>query len=489
MDALQALLAADSRTSGLKIYPRSIRKTEDVTVFMAAGEAEDWLIADGDAGFCGETFWACGKTCCKAPLSHQNAFVLRALFPFTAPVPVLGNARTMGVGDRLGIATPGHIRVFEKYDVYPVFAQQSIRELNLTNRTYEDVLDCASFAVFREGYTRGFGADGDHLKTPEEIQCALSCGYSMITLDCSEYIRNDITVLSDQVVNVLYTSNPVREARYLGRGFYVEGYRLEFSPMAFKRMCLIYGAAIDFAAEMYQRFFAVSHPCDFEISIDETATPTDPAQHFFIASELTARGVKAASIAPRFCGEFQKGIDYIGDIAQFEQEFAVHAAIARHFGYKISVHSGSDKFTVFPAVGKYTQGRFHVKTAGTSWLMAMQIIAVHEPALYREIHAYALDTAFAEARKYYHVTTDLDRISPLASLEDDQLPALFQQDDVRQLIHITYGQILGAANPDGSSRFRDRLYRAWRKHAEEYAAQLDTHLSRHLDALNCDFLK
>ena len=182
---------------------------------MAAGEMDDWLIADGDIGFCGETFEACGKTCCKAPLSHDNACILRSLFPFTAPVPVLGKARTLGVGDRLGIAPPNHSWVFERYDAYPIFSQHVIRKLNPTHPTHEDALDSVSFAVFRDGFTRGFGMDGDHLKTPEEIQYALFCGYSMITLDCSDYIRNGIFDLSDEVVNVLYTSDPVREARYL----------------------------------------------------------------------------------------------------------------------------------------------------------------------------------------------------------------------------------------------------------------------------------
>ena len=197
---------------------------------------------------------------------------------------------------------------------------------------------------------------------------------------------------------------------------------------------------------------------DFEISIDETITPTTPLQHFFVANELTRRGIRFATMAPRFCGEFQKGVDYIGNLGQFEREFAVHAAIARHFGYKISVHSGSDKFSVFPAVGKLTKGRFHLKTAGTSWLEAMKLVAMKDAGLYREIHTYAL-SVFEEARKYYHVTTQLNRIPDIKTLSDKELPQLFSHHDARQLIHITYGLILNAKNPDGSYRFRGRLYK------------------------------
>ena len=96
--------------------------------------------------------------------------LLRKLFPFTAPSAVLHEKRSLGVGDRLGIASVGHIRAVEPYDAYPVLAQQSMRELNLTGRTYQDVLAAVTFQVLKAGYRRGYGADGDHLKTAEDIR-------------------------------------------------------------------------------------------------------------------------------------------------------------------------------------------------------------------------------------------------------------------------------------------------------------------------------
>ena len=466
------------------VYPRSVKHTFGGTAFMAREDGGDRLIASASLGFAGPVFTADGRRWTEAELTHENALVLRSRFPFTAPSSVLKKDRTVGVGDRLGIATPGHIRVFEAYDAYPVFAQQSIRELTLTDRTFENVLDCASYAVFREGYTKGFGADGDHLKTADEVRYAIGCGYTMITLDCSEHIRNDVPELTAAQVAEQYRPDPALEKKYLGKTFAVGGAQISFSEDAFRRMCLIYNDAIDFAVSIYHEFFSGRDDAlDFEISIDETATPTEPAQHFYIASELLARGVKPATIAPRFCGEFQKGIDYIGDLAQFEREFAVHADIARLFGYKLSIHSGSDKFSVFPIIGKYTQGRFHLKTAGTNWLEAMAVIAEQDPALYREVHAYALDEAFGAARKYYHVTTDLSKIPALSGLTDAQLPTLFAQNDARQLIHITYGLILTAKNPDGSFRFRTRLYADWDKYREEYYRRVQNHIGRHLARL------
>lgn len=464
-------------------YPRSVHRLGETTVSMVRGEDADFLKVSGpNPGFSG----TCAAGAGFYPLDHANTVLLRKLFPFCAPRPVLSSVRTVGVGDRLGLATPGHLRVFEKFDALPVLAQQSIRELTLTGRTFGDVLDCATRAVFREDFRKGYGADGDHLKTDAEVEYALGEGYTMLTLDCSEHIRNDILGMTDDQVAAEYMADAEVESVYLGKTFTVEGHDVSFGADEFRRTCLIYGKAIDHAVAIYKRHVE-GRPVDFEVSIDETMTPTTPAQHYFVANELTRRGVKIATVAPRFCGEFQKGIDYIGDLVQFEREMSVHAAIARKFGYKLSIHSGSDKFSTFPIIGRLTGGNFHLKTAGTNWLEAMRVVAMCDPSLYREVHAYALDVAFAEARKYYHVTTDLGRIPVLDALKDEDLPTLFEQNDARQLIHITYGLILTVKNPDGSFRFRDRLFRLWREHDEEYAQRLERHIGRHLELLYSGF--
>ncbi|HPK15973.1 MAG TPA: tagaturonate epimerase family protein [Clostridia bacterium] len=411
------------------VYPGSVNALEGGVVFMADEGEEDVLVCTHPGLFAGQERG--GLT--VAPLNHGSADVLRRLFPFAKPAPVLSRDATCGVGDRLGIASPGHIRAFEASDVSPVLAQQSMRELKLTNRSFADVIDAATFSVFRAGYRGGFGADGDHLKTPEDIFLALETGCSMITLDCSDHIR--------------------REAPD-ARG--------------------IYGGAIAFAKRIYDEFFAAGgYAAELEISIDETDAPTSPEQHRFIARELLSRGVKFATLAPRFCGEFQKGIDYIGGLAQFEREIEIHAGIAREHGYKLSIHSGSDKFSVFPIIAKHVQGRFHLKTAGTSWLEAMRVVAETDPALYRACHAKAL-ASFGEAKQYYHVTTNLGNVPPLETLSDGALPALFEDPDARQLIHITYGFILG----DGT--LRARLYALWRRERRAYSDTLFAHIGRHL---------
>ncbi|MCR4676311.1 MAG: tagaturonate epimerase family protein [Sphaerochaetaceae bacterium] len=448
---------------------------------------EDLVVSAPGLGFAGELVDSKdGKTYVFSRLNHATAESLRKLFPWTAPSRVLGRDKTMGVGDRLGVAGDGHIRVFKKFpEITPILAQQSIRELTLTNRTFADVLDSATFAVFRNGFTTGWGADGDHVKTAEEVEYALTSGYTMITMDCSEHIDNTIEALSSEEVNKKYVKNAELEALYLGKSFDIgNGVTISFDEDLFRRTVLIYAEAVDYAEGIYKKHVAPGGVAraDFEVSIDETMTPTIPAQHFFVSSELTRRGVKVATVAPRFCGEFQKGIDYIGDLDQFEREMRVHAQIARHFGYKLSIHSGSDKFSAFPSSGRETQGRFHLKTAGTNWLEAVRLIAVKDPALYRGIHKYALE-AFKEASKYYHVTTDLTKIPDIDTLTDAQLPDLFKNNDSRQLIHITYGLILNLKDEFGRFVFKDRMYSLWRTYREDYAEYLFNHIGHHASAI------
>jgi hypothetical protein len=445
------------------------------TVIIIAGKNDSGFSQLSENGIFGFNALDLGGGMYKAELTHENACALRKLFSFTAPVRGLKNPMSFGLGDRLGIATPGHIDLFRNNDVFPIFAQQSIRELNLTNRTYEDVLDAVSFAVFREGYKKGFGADGDHLKNVKDIEYALSLNFTMITLDCSEHIKNEKTAnipLSEHYKN-----------KYLNKTFNVEGFSFVFSEDELKECVAIYAEAVIFIVEIYNKFFSTGKKtADFEISIDETVSVTTPLQHFFVASELLDAGVSFESLAPRFCGEFQKGIDYIGDITQFEKEIKIHAAIAKFFGYKLSIHSGSDKFSVFPIIRKVTQGQFHIKTAGTNWLEAMRVTAEKDPSLYREIHSFAL-TAFNEAKKFYHVTTDISKIPDISSIKNTELSKLFENNDVRQLIHITYGMILNHKKEDGSFAFKDRLYELWRQNEDAYRDALVRHIGKHLELL------
>ncbi|HWQ80016.1 MAG TPA: tagaturonate epimerase family protein [Anaerovoracaceae bacterium] len=417
------------------------------------------------------------------PLSHENRLILNQYLPFTLPSAFGRKTATFGAGDRLGLATPGHIRSFRNCSAKPVLAQQSKRELSLTGRDYEKVLDDVCFAVFQEGYRGGFSADGDHLKKPEDIVDALNYGYTMITLDCSDMIGRGIEGLSESEAEAAYAKFPPEfrnriENAYLSKGFPIDGEEYFFNRDELIRCALIYSKAVDFVREIYFDYLKkADRQVDFELSIDETESVTTAQGHLFVAMELEDNNVEVTSLAPRFIGEFQKGIDYIGDIDEFESQLRQHAAIAHHFGYKLSIHSGSDKFSVFPIIGKYTEGILHVKTSGTSWLEAIGTIAEKNPALYRKIHQKALEH-FEESKVHYYVSGDPSRIEDLKFRKDEVLIDYLENDDSRQLLHITYGFVLGDAE------LKKELYETLEKNEDYYYDRLASHIGRHLELIN-----
>jgi len=463
-----------------------------------------WNTRDGGAapgtgaasgGFEGQTLQAeGGRRLFVGPLSHRNAEALRRVLPFTAPSQLADQAVTIGVGDRLGVAAPGHLRLFARRAAAPVLAQQSVRELELTGRSYEEVLDAATWAVFQEGFERPWGADGDHLKTEEWVRKAVGIGFTMITADLSDYIRKEHVSATAGEVSRAYGRLPedyrrrIEEA-YLNLSLSLDtGETVGFTRESLGRIALVYREAVEHALRLYRAGVeaagieaagggaGAAAGFDFELSVDETETPTTPEAHAFVALESREAGIRLSSLAPRFVGEFQKGIDYIGDREAFERSLATHAALARRLGYRLSVHSGSDKFAVFPTVGRLTGGRFHLKTAGTNWLEAVRVLARLEPGFYRELHGRAL-AGFAAARRYYHVSTDLGNVPALESLEDRELPGLFENPDARQLVHITYGELLR------DRELRGRLFDLLERHIEEYWQALEAHIGRHLDCL------
>jgi hypothetical protein len=405
--------------------------------------------------------------------------VLNQHLIYTLPSAFGRHTATFGVGDRLGLASPGHIRSFKNSNAKPILAQQSKRELDLTGRTYEQVLDDVCFAVFQEGYLGGFGADGDHLKKAEDIRDALDCGYTMITLDCSERIGRGIENLNAAGLTEIYEKLPAEyrsriEDSYLSKGFPIGENNYFFTKEELMRCALIYGSAIDFVKEIYFRYFKEAvRPVDFELSIDETESITTAQGHLFVSMELEYNGVEVTSLAPRFIGEFQKGIDYIGDRDEFEVQLKQHAAIAKHFGYKLSIHSGSDKFSVFPIIGKYTEGILHLKTSGTTWLEAIGTIAEKNPGLYRKIHEKALEH-FEESKVHYYVSGDPSKVDDPFVRKDETLADYLRDDNSRQLLHITYGFVLG--DPE----LKKELYETLKENEDHYYGRLMSHIGRHI---------
>lgn len=353
-----------------------------------------------------------------------------------------------------------------------------MREMSLTRRTMADVIDSATFAVYRTGYRRGFGADGDHLKDIEDIREAVSCGYTMITLDCSDHINNDAATQTDAALADSHALAEAMKQRYLNRRFEIgPGVTLTYDEPSLRRICAIYQDAIRFIDKVYYDCLCgKGRKIDFEISIDETLTVTSALAHFFVANELKIRGVRFATMAPRFSGEFQKGIDYIGDLNDFRKDVRLHCAISNFFGYKLSFHSGSDKFSAFPIIADETKGRFHVKTSGTNWLEAMRVIAQCDPELFRDIYHIA-ETTFEKNRANYHVTPDLTTIPDVGKLPDHDLPRLLDLVASRQVLHISYGEVLA------DRTMKARIYQTLRRQRPAYGGALYRHIGRHAETL------
>jgi len=478
-----------------KAYSSSIKSEKDNYFFMAKGDKEKNLIILAPPNLANEFE---GENLeekivdenkliiKKCYLNHLNLSLLREIFPWLNP-SFCGLKPSFGTGDRLGIATPAHLQAFKGKDIFPILAQQSVREMSRTERNWQKVLDDAIWGCFEEGYEGPFGADADHVKNIKELKEAADCGFTMFTLDPSDFISKGIEGLNEQELSQLYNKIPKNkeiENLYLNKKSKIGEQELIFDEKSLRKIILTYSEALNHVVECYE--FLKDYKkgkFDLEISVDETPTVTSPLAHLFIVLELQRRGVDFQNLALHFLGDWQKGIEYIGDVKQFAREFSLHAAIAKNIeGYKLSLHTGSDKFSVYPIFSRETDSLCHIKTAGTSWLEEAKVVAMKDPALYREIHRFALEN-FEKDRASYNLTTDLSRIPDLDEISDNELASLFKQNDSRQLIHITYGSILKAKDDRGKYIYKDRIYKILFDYEEEHYRELSNHIKRHLELL------
>lgn len=431
------------------------------------------------------------QTVLVGPLESHNAVALRSQLPWLNPI-TLGHGTSAGLGDRLGIATPGHLRALREAGghIAPIPAQQSIREMTRTGRSPQQVLDDAMWGVFAEGWRAGFAADADHLKTIEDIDRCVAAGYTFYTFDPGEHVDHTADTASLAALQqkfdalpwiALEDSSADLLARYQAPQHF-EGRVLQFDRETLVRASVKYGRALAHVAQLYRHLATVGArgAWEVEISVDETETPTTTAEHVYFATELRRLGVQWVSLAPRYIGRFEKGVDYLGDLDEFTTNFAFHAAIARTLGpYKLSLHSGSDKFSIYEIAARETQGLVHLKTAGTSYLEALRTVAQMQPDLLRDIYAFALER-YETDRASYHVSAELQRAPTPTDLSDSAVPTLLDQFDARQILHVTFGSVLTAQDASGGRRFYGRMMEVLQSHPEAYAANLQSHFLRHL---------
>jgi hypothetical protein len=483
----------------LKIYPRSfcpknglwygLIRTSEAVKLAVMGERSH-VLRDSFRGDCYHRSSSL-KLC---DLSRENTECLTDLFPYTKPTSLRSHPMTIGAADRLGLATPGHIRAIRKFQAHPVLAQQSVTENEQPGRNLAEVIQDASWAVFQENYLEGYGADGDHLKSFEEVRRALDAGASMITLDLSEKMDPEVLRQPKELVDRKFKEEidegdaKVIFHLFLDKEFTWKGtegsFSIRFDEEGVKRNALLFYKALDFTEEVYEwiRLRRKNQDAvDFEISLGETPFTTSPQNHFFFALELSHRGVHIQHFAPRFLEEFQ-GADFRGDRESFRVQFYRHVLIAQDYGYKISIHSGSNQFSLLSDIGELSKGFLHFQMTDTSRLEAMRLAALVNPPLYREMHSFGL-LRFKEDSRLYGATADLTRIPELQELSDEDLPALLDQEDCRQLLTITYEALLNATNQSGESLFRDRLYHTLTRYEEDYWSMLEAHIEKYLSYL------
>jgi hypothetical protein len=468
------------------VYPNSVVEYKGTKYFLVDNRAagKRFLAINGDTkGFEGIPDQ---EGTLLSPLTPANAQALRNRLPWLRPVP-LGLNISAGFGDRLGLATPGHVRAVRPTGIAPIFAQQSIRENARTGRSAQEVLDDAMWGAFQEGWHDKWGADADHLKLPSDIDACVAAGYTFYTIDPGAYVDNraETSNLGElrELAEKLPTNLQPHSTRLMGKTFDIEGLSIHFDEATLLKAAVKYGLALAHVTAMYQHLAhaAGQTPFEFEVSVDETEQPTTHAQHIYIASELRRLGVKWVSLAPHFQGRFEKGVDYIGDLAAFEADLAKHAAIAKLLGpYKLSLHSGSDKFSIYPAVMRHTCGLVHLKTAGTSYLEALRTIAELDVDLFREIYEFSREH-YNTDKTSYHVSAKLEN-APLPKAVD-YWPELLDQFDAREILHVTFGSVLTETTAFGKRRFYNRIMTLLRENCEAYTANLERHFARHLKPL------
>jgi hypothetical protein len=480
------------------IYPRSIIEHQGTTYSLCGIAGEKMLVVSGSltdpetgAGFSG-TSEADGATYC--PLTHANAVVLRQKLPWLRPVP-LGLHASVGFGDRLGLATPGHVRAVRKSGLLPIFAQQSVRENARTGFTPQQVLDNAMWGVFQEGWRGDWGADADHVKSKSDLAPFVDAGYSFFTIDPSEVVDplgDSVQEIAQKRLVNLAHSLPWKALDitleqlyrlYLGQSFkllpsskpnHIDELTLTFDEGSLLTACIKYVKALAQVREMHDHLLGLMNDrlFELEISLDETKSPTSLLEHFYFVSELKRLEVPFISLALRFVGRFEKGVDYIGDVAVFTRELKEHVMIMRYFdGYKLSLHSGSDKFSIYPPLAALAGECIHLKTAGTSYLEALRLIAKINPELFRQILEFARQS-YRKDRRTYQVSAQIDRLPKERMLSNADLPDLLNQFDTRQVLHVSFGSVI--------DRFGIPIKSILDKNEELYYQALERHFVHHL---------
>jgi tagaturonate epimerase len=369
---------------------------------------------------------------------------------------------SVGVGDRFAQQAEAQLRAFllatEKgADIVPVW-NKSNREHLIVGSEPPSVRAAAEAAVKKLGWNRHWHVDADHIRL-ETVDRFVPCS-DFFTIDVADSIGKPAA--ADAVKAFVDRQPELSQPLDIpGVGATVRASRAEIERIANKFLF-----AVQEAGAIYRHIAKAKGEGKFitEISMDETDSPQTPVELLVILVAVADEKVPIQTIAPKFTGRFNKGVDYVGDVAQFEKEFnedlAVIAYATRKYGLpdnlKLSVHSGSDKFSIYGpirrAVRKHNAG-LHLKTAGTTWLEEIIGLAEHGGkglALAKDIYTEALAHVDELCAPYASVI-DIKRASlpsaaELSKWSAAQYVAALRHDpkckdfnpSLRQLLHVGY---------------------------------------------------
>lgn len=370
---------------------------------------------------------------------------------------------TFGVGDRFANGAHAQLTAFIEakklgIDIVPVW-NKSNREHNIIGSEPAQTRQAADKAVGDLGWTGDYLLDADHINLSTVDRFVAPCDF--FTLDVADDIGEP--------------ANPADVAQFIANHpeligtIVIEGIAEPFqiTHADVEKTANQFLKAAQKAAAIYQHILAAKGGADHfvtEVSMDETNSPQTPPELLIILAALADQGIPIQTIAPKFTGRFNKGVDYVGDLVQFEKEFNDDLAIIAHaiknYGLpstlKLSVHSGSDKFSIYPIIKKAIQrtgAGLHIKTAGTNWLE--EIIGLAEAGgegldLAKMIYAKALEKKTALCEPYATVIDISDAKLPAAeevnAWTSTQFTDALRHDpsnpnynpDLRQLLHVGF---------------------------------------------------
>jgi hypothetical protein len=369
---------------------------------------------------------------------------------------------SLGIGDRFGRQGKAQLAALIKakengLDITPVW-NKSAREHTIVGTKPVDTRKEADEAVAACGWEGPYFVDADHigLKNVDEF------------IEPSDFFTLDVADFIGQPAEEKYVRAFVeKHGKYIGR-LEIPGIEpaLQVSKQQVETIAAKYVLAVKQAGKIYRHIASGKGRDNFiaEVSMDETDQPQTPLEMLFILAAIADEGIPAQTIAPKFTGRFNKGVDYVGDIAQFAREFEQDLAVAtvaiQEFGLpenlRLSIHSGSDKFSIYgpisKALKKFNAG-LHLKTAGTTWLEELAGLAMAGGdglAIAKEIYAGAM-SRIDELCQPYATVIDIDRKRLPAphevaewhgekfasTLRHDQACADYNP-NVRQLLHVAY---------------------------------------------------